>query len=80
MPATPDSLRSALAGIHKQSSAVQRHGRAIGVSARDRLGDLDRRLAELRPSTLTDEASAREYSDLIEERGRLAHVLGLSNA
>lgn len=77
MPETPDSLRTALAGVAKQASQVQRTGRSLRTSMNERIGDIDRKLAELRPSTLTNEASATEYSDLIEERGRLSTSLGL---
>lgn len=79
MPETVESLKAAIAGVHKQASEVQRNGRAIKVSAEERMADVDKRLAELRPKALTDQAAADEYQRLIVERGRLAQVHGLQS-
>ncbi len=77
MPSTPDSLKTAIAGVHKQASEVQRNGAAIKVSAAERIADIDKRLAELRPKVITDQAAADEFLDLTTERGRLAQSAAL---
>jgi hypothetical protein len=69
-------LKSRLGGIAQGTAKCDDATAAIGKAAAERMAEIDRKLDELRPATLTNEASATEYSDLIEERGVLALALG----
>jgi hypothetical protein len=77
MAETAESVRAALAKVQDNIAGAVRAGASIHDAAVERRGVVDRQLIDLRPATLTSEAAARQYSDLIEERGRLDLVIGM---
>lgn len=77
MAESAESVRAALAQVQGNIAGAVRAGASIRDAAIERRDVVDRQLSELRPATLTSEAVARQYSDLIEERGRLDLVIGM---
>lgn len=76
MPITTDSLKRSLADGAAAAAKASAAGAKIVDAAGERRVQIDARLNELRPKTLTDPQAAIEYSGLVEERGRLDLVAG----
>lgn len=76
MTITPDSLRRNLADLASSSAHAGRSADEIHKAAEERRAVVMARLDELRPKTFSSHDASLEYSELIEERGRLDVVLG----
>lgn len=72
---TPDELKSALAGIHRQAARAEGAGRNLVDAAQRRRDQVTERLAEIQGETASDEKAAEEYQALVEERGQLDLVI-----
>lgn len=72
---TPDELKSALAGVHRQAARAEKADDNIAHAAGERLQQVNDRLSELRGEALTDQAASEEYQALMVERGQLQTVL-----
>lgn len=69
-----DTIRSHLASLAALSAKTLAAERNILARAETRIAEINDRLEELRPETLTDEDAADEYRELVLERGRLHTV------
>lgn len=72
---TPDELRKALGGIHRQAARAETAGKNLVDAAHQRRDQVTERLAALQGSALTDPQAADEYKALLEERGQLDLVI-----
>lgn len=76
---TPDDTRRRLADLASQAANAKRSDHAIRAHAAEQLAKCNERLDELRPLAPQSEDAAREYSDLVVERGRLNRILAEAN-
>lgn len=68
--------RARLAALEGHLSSIQEAEKRIMQQAQQQVDAITKRLDELRPKVLLDEAAADEYTDLVEKRGRLNVVIG----
>ena len=68
-------LNSNLSALSVSAARAERAEQNIVSAASERLGVVNERIAALRPKSSLHGDSAREYQDLIEERGRLDLVI-----
>lgn len=71
MTITTDSLKADLGDLTRQSVRAAKADNDLTRGAEERRAFITARLAELRPTVLTDDAAASEYDALIAERGQL---------
>lgn len=68
---TPESLKRDLSDLAAHAGAADRSAEEIRTAAADRREAVTSRLAELRTKAITEDGAAKEYQDLVSERGRL---------
>lgn len=72
---TPDELKTALAGIHRQAARAEGAGKNLVDAARQRRDQVTERLTSLQGQALSDTQAADEYKALLHERGQLDLVI-----
>ena len=70
-----DKIGSDLGRIERMLQEVKEADKQIRAAAEHRLGVVNARIEELRPTAISDEAAGAEYQKLVHERGVLHGVL-----
>lgn len=79
MKAHIENTRRQLGELGAMAQKTEEAERDILARAEKREGEVSSRIEELRPKVHTDEAAATEYTELVDELGKLHTVIAKAN-